>query len=149
MRWNAAHDSDVLSTLLGSKFRLHIKNRSVYVSTITIWSRRVDNAVEAVATTFLHLNAQSSNLCRVVRGKPNHLLVHMISGDFHCVFLTSKLATKGRQRLVLSGNEANRTNTNIKQTTNCFAPVVSLYMTVSIANRRCLQTEPGGSLYLT
>ena len=91
---------------------------SVYVSIMAIWSRRVDNGVDAVATAFLRLNAQSSNLYWADRGKLNHLLVHMISSDIHCVFSTSKLATKGRQRSVLSDNEANRTNTNIKQTTN-------------------------------
>ena len=52
----------------------------------------------------------------VVCGKPNHLLVHMISSNFRCVFSTSKLATIGRQMSVMIGNEANRTNTNIKRT---------------------------------
>ena len=53
---------------------------------------------------------------RVVWGKPNHLLVHMISSNFRCVFSTSKLATIGRQMSVMIGNEANRTKHNIKRT---------------------------------
>ena len=66
---------------------------------------------------------------RVGWGKPNHLLVHMTSNHFRCVFSISKVATKVRQRSVQSGNEANRINTNIKRpTVDSFAPVGSLYM---------------------
>ena len=89
---------------------------------------------------------------RVVWGKPNHLVVHMISSNFRCVFSTSKLATKGRQISVLIGNKAKRTNININRTiinwlfrSGWFA----LYDIFSKANRRCLETEPGGSLYHT
>ena len=53
---------------------------------------------------------------RVVRGKPNHLLVNLISSKVRCVFSTSKLATKRPQRSVLTDNEANRTKVNIKRT---------------------------------
>ena len=66
----------------------------------------------------------------VVWGKPNHLLVHMISSNCRCVFSTSKLAIKGRQRSVLIGNEATRTNINILReppTVDSFASVGSLY----------------------
>ena len=34
-------------------------------------------------------------------GKPNHLLLHMISSNFRWIFSTSKLATKGRHMSVL------------------------------------------------
>ena len=88
----------------------------------------------------------------VVWGKPNHLLVHRISSKVRCVFSTSKLATKGPQMSVLSDNEENRTNSNIKRTTNSRlfrSGWFALYDLFSKANRRCLQTEPGGSLYLT
>ena len=55
---------------------------------------------------------------RVVRGKPNHLLLHMISSNFRWVFATSKLVTKVRKMPVMIGNEVNRTNINSKRTTN-------------------------------
>ena len=52
----------------------------------------------------------------VVLGKPNHLLLHMISSNFRWVFSSSKQATKGRQMSVLVGYEVNRTNINSKRT---------------------------------
>ena len=84
---------------------------------------------------------------RVVRGKPNHFLVYLISSKVRCEFSTSKLANKGPQRSVLTDNDANRTKVNIKRTTN--SPIFrsgwfALYERFSKANRRCLQTEPGG-----
>ena len=36
----------------------------MYVSTIVLWDRMVDNAVATAATAFQRLNAQSSNLYR-------------------------------------------------------------------------------------
>ena len=84
--------------------------------------------------------------CRVVRGKPNHLLVNLISSKVRCVFSTSKLATNGPQRSVPTDNEANRTKVNIKRTTNSRlirSGWFALYERSSKANRRCLQTEPG------
>ena len=84
---------------------------------------------------------------RVVRGKPNHFLVYLISSKVRCNFSTSKLANNGPQRSVLTDNDANRTKVNIKRTTN--SPIFrsgwfALYEHFSKANRRCLQTEPGG-----
>ena len=85
--------------------------------------------------------------CRVVRGKPNHFLVYLISSKVRCEFSTSKLANKVPQRSVLTDNHANRTKVNIKRTTN--SPIFrsgwfALCERFSKANRRCLQTEPGG-----
>ena len=87
------------------------------------------------------------NIHRVVRDKPNHILVNLISSKVRCVLSTSKLATKGPQRSVLTDNEANRTKVNIKRTTNSRlfrSGWFALYERFSKANRRCLQTEPGG-----
>ena len=84
---------------------------------------------------------------RVVRGKPNQVMVYLISSKVRCEFSTRKLANKGPQRSVLTDNDANRTKVNIKRTTNSpiFRPGwFALYERFSKANRRCLQTEPGG-----
>ena len=61
-RWNAARDSDILSTRLCFKFWLEIKNRTKPLQ----WGRRVESAVAATATAFQRLNAQSRNLYRSV-----------------------------------------------------------------------------------
>ena len=94
-----------------------------------------------------HLYCSKIQYYRVVRGKPNHFLVYLISSKVRCDFSTSKLANKGPQRSVLTDNDANRTKVNIKRTTN--SPIFrsgwfALYERFSKANRRCLQTEPGG-----
>ena len=94
----------------------------------------------------LNVKSMPFDCYRVVRGKPNHLLVNLISSKVRCVFSTSKLATKGPQRSVLTDNEANRTKVNIKRTTNSRlfrSGWFALYERFSKANRRCLQTEPG------
>ena len=84
-----------------------------------------------------------------MRGKPNHFLVYLIdiSSKVRCEFSISKLANKGSQRSVLTENDANRTKVNIKRTTNSRifrAGWFALYARFSKANRRYLQTEPGG-----
>ena len=70
----------------------------------------------AIPSVLLH--SMTGRWLRVVRGKPNHLLVNLISSKVRCVFSTSKVATNGPQRSVLTDNEANRTKVNIQRTTN-------------------------------
>ena len=70
---------------------------------------------------------------RVVRGKPNHFLVYLISSKVRCEFSTSKLANKGPQRSVLTDNDANRSKVKSEPpTVEYFAPAGSLYMNVLV-----------------